>query len=493
MLLPLTAGCLNAIEGPAELIPRTLVYRPRAVTVEANQLLVDGTPFLVKGVLYNPVPPGVDPGQAGGWNVVDHPEVYREDFRLMKEMGVNTIRIVNTTGNIPAMMAFLDEASRFGLNVILGHQGPMGSDPGDDRVRERFLDEVRTIVDAYRLHPALLLWVLGEEMNGQPMRSVDTWYTLLDEAARLTKRLDGNHPIATANQGVTDLLRFRQLSPSVDIFGLNTDLVDPTGWRQWVYPGYYTTVSDRPILVTSFGVDALDAERGAVDEATQARLLRENWDEIALQAQGGFNQSIGGVVNEWSDSWWRRGSPNAQDLLPDWVPREGSSVLPDGTLSSEWFGIVAHDPVTGKRVPREAYRALKQAWTDPSAGSPPALASVRTEKIGNAIKVTADVVTYGGIPVNVTLKYRLKADAWRELPMTLENGTYVATLGPFDGIAILFYSVIAVDAAGRTMESAGHAAREVPSTPPLGSAAAALGTAALLGLLARARQGVRRQ
>lgn len=72
--------------------------------------------------------------------------------------------------------------------------------------------------------------------------------------------------------------------------------------------------------------------------------------------------------------------------------------------------------------------------------------------------------------------------------MKLENGTYVATLGPFDGVAILFYTLKAVDAAGRVKESRELTARAVPGT---GFGLMAGGTAAAVvafALLTRTRR-----
>lgn len=465
LVAPAFSGCLDNIEGPPELFPETLVYTPRKVWVENNQLYVDGRVFVVKGVNYSPLPPGKDPfGADREWSFVDHPELYKKDLELMKRMGVNTIRLTNTTGNIPAMTKFLDEAHRFGIMVMIGHQGPMGLDSRDPVVREEFKRQVMHLVEGFRLHPAVLMWLLGNEVNlwypGD--KDVRDWYTLLEETTRAVKSRDPNHPVATANNALKDVMLWREVSPSVDIYGTNQYILDDKGWNDWLYPAYYASVPDRPILITEFGADAINSDTGLEYPDLQAAILTDNWREIFRQSHGGFNQSIGGCVFEWTDEWWKQGNPDTHDGTKDWVPEQGTDRLPDRAFSEEYFGIVSVDPETYERNPREAFHALQSLWSDPREDSPPALVNVRAVTEGNLIRVTADVVSYGDIGANVTMRYRLKADAWKEVSMKLENGTYVATLGPFDGVAILFYTLKAVDGAGRVKESRELTARAVP-------------------------------
>src|SRR3989338_1729261 len=60
------------------------------------QLLVDGKPYLVKGVCYNPIPVGKD-YEYNFWG--DSGKPWLVDGQLMKQMGVNTVRFYRTGKN----------------------------------------------------------------------------------------------------------------------------------------------------------------------------------------------------------------------------------------------------------------------------------------------------------------------------------------------------------------------------------------------------------
>ncbi|MEM1874506.1 MAG: glycoside hydrolase family 2 TIM barrel-domain containing protein [Candidatus Hadarchaeales archaeon] len=69
----------------AEIIEKTVV------TVDGRRLLVNGSPFTVKGVCYSPTPPGEGP-DFFWWHAQ---EIYENDFENIRSMGANTIRTYN--------------------------------------------------------------------------------------------------------------------------------------------------------------------------------------------------------------------------------------------------------------------------------------------------------------------------------------------------------------------------------------------------------------
>lgn len=58
------------------------------ISVRDRSLLVDGTPFLVRGIAYAPVPIGHNPSEF----LPAEPRIYERDFPLLRASGVNTLR-----------------------------------------------------------------------------------------------------------------------------------------------------------------------------------------------------------------------------------------------------------------------------------------------------------------------------------------------------------------------------------------------------------------
>jgi hypothetical protein len=69
--------------------------QPTPVTVSGRQVLVNGTPFTVRGVGYSPVPVGDDPEFGplyGDYFTASHSDIYDRDLPLLRNMGANAVR-----------------------------------------------------------------------------------------------------------------------------------------------------------------------------------------------------------------------------------------------------------------------------------------------------------------------------------------------------------------------------------------------------------------
>ncbi len=460
---------------------------PSRVRAVPGGVLVNDAPFFVKGVTYNPVPPGVDPRDDDeDWQWIKHPEVYVADFKLMKKMGVNTIRIAHTSGDAIAMSKVLNAAKRLDLHVMIGHPGVQGADASDPDVQARVRTEVMRLVSAYQSHPAVLMWVIGNDANYwyPPDESVADWYRFLESLARDVKARDSNHPVATSNHGLEDAERLAALAPSVDIIGANMYIVDPAEWSRWFLPRYLEIFDTKPFIITEMGADRFDSDRGEEDEEGQARVLRTNLE--LLTGERARAPLAGTVVYEWNDAWWKKGEADIQDGGRDWSPTPADA-LRDGAFSEDWFGLVAWTEGGGRRETR-AFAALQSMWADAFEASPPGILNVGSETTGAFVNVSADVVTYGDIPVNVELFYRQETGAWQRAPMARIGDRWFLELGPFDGVTILFYKVHAIDAAGRARLTSQETGRAVPGTD---AAIIVLVTVLLALALDRPRRGRR--
>ncbi len=456
---PAMVGCLDRIEAPRDLIPRGVFPDPVTVTASLEGVHVDGHPYIVKGVAYNPVPPPKHPED--GWAWVDHPDVFLADFKLMKQMGVNTVRIPHASGDTESMRDVLDAAHLLDLKVMLGVTGPQGQDVNDAGVRGRLAAEMLHLVDAYRRHPAILAWVIGSDVNYwyPETGNVDDWYRLVDDVARQIKARDSEHLVTTANHGLSDAESLAALAPSLDVIGVNQYVVDVEEWTRWILPRYANIFGAKPLIITEFGADRFDSSEHAEDEFAQAKVLSANWHAL-MDARDTFPVA-GAVVFEFNDAWWKQGAVTTHDATRDWAPSPAVS-LADGVFSEEWFGLVAWNP-DGSRRTTLAYDTLRRAWADGQTHAPPSILNVGSETRGHLVTVTADVVTHGAVPADVTLIHRRENEEWGRTAMARMAGdTWAVTLGPFDGVAVIFYRVEAEDAYGRVRTTSVETGRTIP-------------------------------
>src|SRR5207249_800265 len=124
------------------------------VAADGKFLRVGDERLLIKGVTYGTFAP-----DASGYQFPDARRV-AEDFRLMAELGINTVR----TYTAPRR-DLLDEAARNGLRVMVGLPWPEHVAFLDDRalkrqIRRELGESVKQLGD----HPAVLTFALGNEI-----------------------------------------------------------------------------------------------------------------------------------------------------------------------------------------------------------------------------------------------------------------------------------------------------------------------------------------
>jgi hypothetical protein len=200
---------------------------PTVVKVQKNQtgysLLRDGKPYVIKG--------------GGG-------RVYLE---ALKAAGGNSLR----TWGEDDLEPLLDRAQELGLTVTVGiwlgqeRQGFNYRDAGSVR---REIEKSRGFFRRYRNHPALLMWGLGNEMEGSGDNPV-IWQTV-NEIARIAKSEDPNHPTMTviAEAGGRKIPQFNALCPNVDVLGINSYAGLSTLPKRLADAGFV-----RPYVITEFG------------------------------------------------------------------------------------------------------------------------------------------------------------------------------------------------------------------------------------------------
>jgi len=363
------------------------------------QMLVNGKPFMLKGITYSPTRIGESPDNnsvqnwttqdINGNGIVDSPfeswvdknhndaqdpdEPVVGDFQLMKEMGVNCIRVYHQPlGPDKKILRRLYE--QYGIYSAIGDflgkyalaSGAAwnpGTDYDDPLEKARMLASVRAMVKEYKNEEFVLFWVLGNEnvygLGCNADQKPGSFFKFVNQAAKLVKSLDPlRRPVVVASGDTLYLNIFAADCPDVDIYGAN------------VYRGRYGFLDfwdqvkkiGKPAIVTEFGAPA-QGKGYSWEEAEdyQAQYHQAAWRDMMDNACGrGAGNALGGFVFAWLDEWWKAYEPAKHDTKGLF-----SGPFLDGYMHEEWLGIVGQGQ--GKNSPferqlRKAYFAYKEMW-----------------------------------------------------------------------------------------------------------------------------------
>lgn len=167
-------------------------------------------------------------------------------LKLLKTRGGNSLRTWGHEG----LGAKLDEADALGLTVAAGiWLEPECSWFSYSRPEhcDRQAARVKQIVTEHKDHPALLLWGLGNEMEGDGGNAA--LWKQVNRLAKLVHETDSAHPTFTALAGISDLKAkgLNEHAPDLDLVGINTygalpglrETLAKLGWkRPWVVTEY---------------------------------------------------------------------------------------------------------------------------------------------------------------------------------------------------------------------------------------------------------------
>ena len=288
------------------------------VSVSGRQILVDGTPYFIKGVCYHPVPKG---SNSRDFAILD------KDLELMKEAGINTIRVYS-----PILeRSVLDKISKAGIKVIIGFGFNQGGN--HDILSGTFID----YVNEFKEHKAILFWELGNEYNYHPEwfeGNIENWYLALNNAAIQIHKSDLNHPVATAHGELPDSLSLAMCT-DIDIWGMNVYRWDRPGsvFKEW------SEISSKPMYLSEAGTDsyltisAMDYQQ-CENQRAQADAITNILDDVLMNS----DICSGVAVFAFNDEWWKAGNNDQQDI-GGWAPKS-TGVPYDGAPNEEYWGIV---------------------------------------------------------------------------------------------------------------------------------------------------------
>lgn len=229
-----------------------------------------------------------------------------EDLESLVRYGGNSIRTWNSEN-----AALLDRAHELGLtvalclNVMRERHGFDYDDPA--AVREQF-EYMRSEVLRHRNHPALLTWVIGNELNYD--FSNPRVYDAVNEISRMIHELDPNHPTTTTTAGMSKELAavIAERAPDLDFISVQfygglfdlEDIVADIGF-------------DKPLMVTEWGTighwEVPATEWGApmeMNSHAKADTYLRGFNDIISPLSG---QLIGNYVFLWG---------HKQERTPTW-------------------------------------------------------------------------------------------------------------------------------------------------------------------------------
>jgi hypothetical protein len=343
---------------------------PTSVQVSGRELLVNGEPFVVNGVAYNPI--SICENNFGALQR-DRADRYNVDFPLMADLGINTVRLYSTF----LTTAMLDAAQAEGLYVIPTFQvdtKQLECAAGKSHMQDRFVETVNRWKD----HPAILGWLVGNEVNANPGAAdlCTDWYPQVDAMALAAHNAEGPsfHPVGTANSDVGGLGDICQTGCSDDTAMPNLDFWGVQTYRGCQLNGVFNdygqkTDCGKPLIVTEFGVDAWDSlsgPTGAENETMQADCLQTMLSDadldLAVRSSGGV--SAGQVIFEWTDEWWKAEChPTTDWCNHDNCESWNQPAYPDPSIQEEYWGLAgqsAADPAV--RNLRTASSRVSDFW-----------------------------------------------------------------------------------------------------------------------------------
>jgi hypothetical protein len=374
------------------------------------RMLVKGKPFIMRAIAYGSTPVGKSPddgslvghrdwmladqnkndkidGPYDSWvdknrnEVQDKNERVIGDWKLLKDMGVNSIRLYHRGYNKAVLKDLHDT---YGIYTIMGdYLGAYtigsgadwyaGTDYSNPEQQKKMMQSVREMVEAYKEEPYVLLWVLGNENNygnaNNSRQKPDAYYTFVNKVAKMIKSMDPSRPVAICNGDLLFLDKIAKLCPDIDIYGANayrgSHGFGDSLWRN------LQDVWKKPAFITEYGCPAYHHRRNAAEaEELQADYLRSNWLDIEYNTAGhpGAGNSLGGVLFQWMDEWWKAGPPPQYDSKIQDIVGQFGGPFPDGWSYEEWYGIVGQG--TGKHSPfmrhlRKAYFLYKDELWNP--------------------------------------------------------------------------------------------------------------------------------
>jgi GT2 family glycosyltransferase len=265
--------------------------------------------FFVKGVTYGPFKPDAE------GNYLGRPEQFEIDLALMREIGLNVLRIYHAP---PSW--FLDRCEAAGMRVLITLPWAKHIEfLREKKARDEIARAVRDAVRKYRGHPAVFGYLVGNEISSTMVRwlGVRRVTEFVEHLVRIGRAIDPTVLFSYATYPPTEYL----LPQNVDFFCFNVYLHNQRDFENYLLRLQNLT-EEKPLILGEFGMDTIRHS-----QAEQAEMLAWHVDSVVKCGLAGT------IFFSWTDEWF-----TGEQEISDWA-----------------FGIVTRD-----RQPKEAFQTLRE-------------------------------------------------------------------------------------------------------------------------------------
>jgi O-antigen biosynthesis protein len=265
--------------------------------------------IFLKGVTYGPFKPD------GDGNYLGDPARAASDLAAIRTVGLNVVRVYHSP---PAW--FLDACAVAGLRVLVTL--PWAKHIEFLREKSARKEIIRSVTDAiksHRNHPALLAYLVGNEIAPQMVRwlGVRRVTEFIEHLITVGREISPRTLYSYATYPPTEFL----LPQNVDFYCFNVYLHNQHDFERYLLRLQNLT-EDRPLILGEFGMDTIRHS-----EEEQATLLSWHVDSVVKCGLAGT------VFFTWTDEWY-----TGDQQITDWA-----------------FGLVTRD-----REPKKAFFALRE-------------------------------------------------------------------------------------------------------------------------------------
>eukprot|EP01062_Namystynia_karyoxenos_P063852 TRINITY_DN5664_c0_g1_i3.p1 TRINITY_DN5664_c0_g1~~TRINITY_DN5664_c0_g1_i3.p1 ORF type:complete len:6126 (+),score=2081.50 TRINITY_DN5664_c0_g1_i3:132-18509(+) len=302
----------------------------------------DSFHYQIRAVHYEPTTLGRNPHERSVYEFFYNP-LHERDMLRIKAGGFNTVKVAFRTG-LRELRSFCAEAYNYGLNVIVAFDTDQWAAEEANYISEQqFMDVVDVLGDKKNV----IMWTItSAAFEGISADKSVLLLRMMRQLKRLRDKFDSviRRPIMStfSEFGMQQLITGG--TTPVDVYTDTVEVVEVSvlELNELKLRALLVQV-EHPVLVNLWG-DSWYAINRTRDEHAQA-VLTGNDTSLALTLHR-EHETLGVVITEWEDEWWRGILSDPDNDCPD--PRHGRQVdcgrrvihFQDGELQLEHLGIM---------------------------------------------------------------------------------------------------------------------------------------------------------